>query len=398
MNVKKRFGVGAVYCVYENSAFLQESIRRVYELVDSVIILVNCRPWNGVPIPDAPLKTISDIHNLFDPDHKIQVVSKYWRSEAEQRNFGNKLLHSMGLPWCLIIDDDEMYNYQELKKVLQSLGSISHRVLLSYQKIYWKSRQYSIRNVGPALPVLCKTDPKDVGFSHARMVEVSGGTWQALPAEQLLCHHLSYVRSDEQMHRKITTFSHAHEHPMLEWYKNIWLRWTPEMVNLHPNPDAPWSFDQAVATDQGVEKIGYCKGSSLETLLRASDFAMTKISDSEFKGNATHAFLNRWASVVDANPVFVQSDFLIRTILEQYGHKSVSLEQASIIYFNKETSPTQFRQVLAREKDLKWVIFDGPVGDSGCYEYLMKYPFLRIHQQKLTLFSIEKLNDNQMVF
>ncbi|GAH13593.1 unnamed protein product [marine sediment metagenome] len=45
---------------------------------------------------------------------------------------------------------------------------------------------------------------------------------------------MSYVRSDEEMLRKIQSFSHAKD-IFSGWYENIWLKWRNDMTNLHPS-------------------------------------------------------------------------------------------------------------------------------------------------------------------
>jgi hypothetical protein len=57
-------------------------------------------------------------------------------------------------------------------------------------------------------------------------------------------HHLSYVRTDEDMLKKISTFSHSNEFDFYQWYLTKWLNWTPERLDLHPV--VPEQFKQAI--------------------------------------------------------------------------------------------------------------------------------------------------------
>ena len=45
-----------------------------------------------------------------------------------------------------------------------------------------------------------------------------------IPIESAAIHHMSYARTDEQIRRKITTFSHAHQ-VVPGWFENVWKRW-----------------------------------------------------------------------------------------------------------------------------------------------------------------------------
>jgi hypothetical protein len=68
-------------------------------------------------------------------------------------------------------------------------------------------------------------------------------------------HHLSYVRRDSDMWKKVSSFEAAKEFDVQAWYDNVWLKWTPDMENLHPvvphqfkratlnpMPEALWEF------------------------------------------------------------------------------------------------------------------------------------------------------------
>ena len=75
--------IGAVYCVYEDSGFLTESIQRIYPLMDKILILVGFAPWNGKATHSISLKTHETILKIPEPNNKIEVLSKRWLTEHE---------------------------------------------------------------------------------------------------------------------------------------------------------------------------------------------------------------------------------------------------------------------------------------------------------------------------
>lgn len=262
----------AVYCVYENSGFLAESVRRVYPLMDKILFLLNFQPWNGKGNDKLLLRTYQDILEMFDPYGKFEVVSGYWKTETEQRNYGLQRLRDRGIEWCGIIDDDELYNYTELGSQIHRMknGSKDVGVYLAPQKIYWKERKYAISNLIDAMPTFCRTD-RQVNFCESRAVNVNWGSWYTFQPDELVCHHFSYVRDDEMMKRKIGSFSHARDFTDNRWFNEVWMKWSPEMLNLHPNNDATDSFKQAVPVEQTPYPLEECVISSeseLEALLR----------------------------------------------------------------------------------------------------------------------------------
>lgn len=240
----KKFG--AQYCVYEDSGFLAESVRRVYPLMDRIVFLVGLEPWKGEGDRQLPAETLKLIAALPDPEKKFVIVSKYWLTEAEQRNDGLGVLHGLGCDWCLVVDDDEMFNRRDLyaAKDIISRELRSTAFLLS-QVIYWKSRETAIENMTLALPAFASTAPGNIFFNEGRCYMVANGAWTVFPPEVILCHHFSYVRSEEKMRRKLAAFSHA-DQTKADWMDRVWVKWAPGMEDLHPNPDAPQTFKRAV--------------------------------------------------------------------------------------------------------------------------------------------------------
>ena len=263
--------VAASYCVYENCGFLAESIYRIYPVIDKIYIFLNYSPWNGVKNDQLLLSTFNDVINIFDPLRKIEVVTGFWPNEAAQRNYSLDLLYRNGFLWQMIIDDDEMYDYGLLEGVLNTLrnGLNEKEVLFTvYGMVYWKTRDYVIKDLGSAYPTFIKTDGK-ARHSFARMVNIGPFVSYTIKAETLLNHHFSYIRSDERMQRKIGFSSHAKDEIAAKWYEEKWKKWTPEMTNFSPNPNAPHAFPKATdVKDQPykLNKLGVPVGSLLEVL------------------------------------------------------------------------------------------------------------------------------------
>ena len=53
------------------------------------------------------------------------------------------------------------------------------------------------------------------------------------------CYHASYVLTDDELREKLKTWGHHNDFDVDVWFNNIWLKWTPNMINMHPvNPPA----------------------------------------------------------------------------------------------------------------------------------------------------------------
>ncbi len=244
--------VGAVYCVYDACPLLEESVARIYTLVDKVVFLINFKPWCGNNVAGAPEKTFQSIMSFPDPEGKFEIVSQSWDDEKDQRNAGLLVLRSHGIDWCLIIDDDEFYNHDQLKSVFDTLDTAVHAAYLFYHQIYWKSQNTVIEGLFGAFPSLIRTSGI-VNFNENRMILVnSGNTWFNIAAEDILCHHLSYVRSDDDMQRKVEIFSHGDDLTD-NWFNRVWMHWHEEMTDLHPT--TPTAFRRAVPVAESSYKL-----------------------------------------------------------------------------------------------------------------------------------------------
>jgi len=257
--------IGAQYCVYEDSGTLVESISRSYPVMDKILILLNYDPWCGTANIYSSFDTYKKVREIPDPDNKIILISQHWKTEAIQRNFGKDLLHKMGIKWCMIIDDDELYNPEELSNAIKHLETTPHGVVLVQQQVYWKTREFCIANLTYGMPTFVLSDLSVVHFDYCRNCKVIG-TWETLTPDFIINHHLSYVRTDEQLLRKIETFSHGSEQRQdgqdtvqiwKDWFENIWRKWTLDMTNLHVNPNERHSFSKAVEAKNSKYKIKY---------------------------------------------------------------------------------------------------------------------------------------------
>lgn len=244
---QKRFG--AQYVVYEDSGFLAESVLRIYPIVDRILFLVGIDPWNGQGDRAFPKATLAKIMDMDDPDQKFVIVSKHWDTEHDERNEGLRILHDLGCEWCLLVDDDEMYNRYELSEMLGHISRASWTngrasAFLVRQLIYWKDRETVIENLTGAMPHFVTTRPGDIVFHNAKNFQLLGGVYNDIHQDALLVHHLSYVRDGGAMRRRFSWFSHAGG-VKEEWIDRVWDKWTPEMTDLHPQN--PSSFKRAVS-------------------------------------------------------------------------------------------------------------------------------------------------------
>jgi GT2 family glycosyltransferase len=223
--------IAAVCCIYDDDGWLAPTIESAYDACDSIWFLIGERPWNGPATDQAPL--IARINVLPDPARKIRIVRGDWPDEATQRNAGLEMLAAAGIDYCFVLDADEIYDPAQLAGAFALVRENPQIDCWSVSWFtYWKSYRYRVDPVEPFTPVVIVR----VGtgsFTEARGYQAPQTA--VLPSDVVMCHHMSYARTDEQIHRKITTFSHAGQ-IVPEWYDNVWRRWDTDRTieNVHP--------------------------------------------------------------------------------------------------------------------------------------------------------------------
>jgi hypothetical protein len=198
------------------------------------LVLVSKRPWHGEWQQDET----ADIARRAG----ACVVEGDWYSEADQRNHGLKLLKGYDLVY--VLDADERMGLIAWSSLADSAFNNKDAEAFSASRchVFWKSINYRIVPRQPEKPVMAVRP--SVRFEHARRL-----AYGIDPCVVDACElwHLSYVRDDVEMAKKITTFEHASEFDTARWYDEVWLKWTPEMRNLHPV--VPEQFHAAVETN-----------------------------------------------------------------------------------------------------------------------------------------------------
>jgi len=231
----------AVYCVYDDVAWLEDSIESIYHAVDAVYFLVSDRPWYGQQTDNRT--TLKHIMAFPDPYNKINIVEGTWTNETDQRNAGLEIIKDKGYTYCFVIDADEIYEPAELNRMIDLVISNPKTDCWHISlDTYWKSYRYRIEPREPLKPpVFVKAG--EVRFTQNRLA--AGKNHAVIPPDIGICHHLSYAHSDDEILKKISTFSHAHE-VIPGWFEKVWKRWDSDhsMRNIHPTH--PQAYQQAV--------------------------------------------------------------------------------------------------------------------------------------------------------
>lgn len=225
--------IGVLTVCYRDERFIRTCIRQLRGLVTKHIVLVSDDPWNGFP---EPLDHCADIAEK----EGAEAIIGNWATEAVQRNYGVSLLQDMD--WIFVVDTDERYTRDDAIKLKNFLETQKVPAFgIGRLKTYWKDTE-TIVDPEETGGLIVAVQPH-VKFTDKRCID---SQWAFLPKD-ILMHHLSYVRTNEEMKRKISTFEHANE-IVPNWYEEKWLHGE---TYLHPvNPS---SFVALKKVDAEVE-------------------------------------------------------------------------------------------------------------------------------------------------
>lgn len=242
-----RPSIAAVCCVYDDTDWLVPTVRSVYAAVDAYLFFVNQRPWAGNPTDNS--STIRALEELPDPDKKIRIIRQDWANEVDQRNFSVAYSQHLGFNYSMVVDADEVYHTDQLPRILHLVAQ-NPQIDCWHMRwfTYWKSPEYRIDPVEPYDP------PVFIKHGTGGYVETRNflaNSHELVPPELGMCHHLSYARTDAQVHRKLAMFSHSHQ-IIPGWFETVWKAWdkNPMLENLHPVK--PEYYKRAIRQDPAL--------------------------------------------------------------------------------------------------------------------------------------------------
>lgn len=224
--------LGAIIPVLNEWKWVPAIARQLFKICDRVLIMRGMRSLSGATPPElSPVP-----YNVLP--RNTEVFSGAWQSEHETRNSGMALLSDCG--YVLHVDSDELIPDDGLESIKRGIATGAHGVVCRMHT-YWKSIEYRIDPPEPLVALVAAR--KDVRFSQLRQPDVPKGGIALV--DRRIMHHLSYVRTDEEMREKLRTFGHAKE-VIPGWYERVWKAWDEnhDLENLHPTH--PGAYQRAV--------------------------------------------------------------------------------------------------------------------------------------------------------
>lgn len=229
--------IASVACVYNEAHYLPRHLKHMPDWVDEQLVLISARPWYGEELED-------DGSEQLAREAGASVLKYPWPDEVEQRNAGQDYLSDYD--WILNLEPDEFLSdemWAKLKEFIESDPPLDAYV--TRQRIFW-GKGFESDPPEDFSPIIL-TRPS-VKFTEKRNVD---SAWDWIPDLTLL--HFAWARTDAEIWKKISHYSHAVDFDINDWYENVWLARKTE--NVHPTtPSAIPRLIKAILPPE-IEKL-----------------------------------------------------------------------------------------------------------------------------------------------
>jgi hypothetical protein len=241
--------------LFGQDKWIMRNIENAYPHVDMIYIAYSDKPWNYNPNAKHLYKNSFDLNIIKNSKFidKIKIIEGVWATEEDQRNTCVDAALNDDMDYLIIHDADEFYSHFDFSKLVKYIEDNPN---YDYYKVgwycFWKSFNYilldELGNKITGYPEFCINLKNGVRFQSKR--RPNKNNYNVIPLDRGICYHGSYVLTDEEVKQKINTWGHTNDFNKDHWYNNVWLKWTPEMKNLHLVHPPAWSkaikFDEVL--------------------------------------------------------------------------------------------------------------------------------------------------------
>lgn len=197
---------------------IKQAIKQYEGIADKIIVSCAKKSWyNDMDNDDTADKARKTSATVFED-------LTGW--EHEHRN---KTMDQMrDMDYVIVAHGDTWFLREDLKRLKEMSLDKLHYACNVYT--YWKNDKTVIYPY-ISLPTLFVRS--DAIFRDVINIDNQEANPEVLP---ITCYHTSWLKTDDEVKKKITSYSHAGEiRP--DWFENIWKKWTPEMTDFAPtNP------------------------------------------------------------------------------------------------------------------------------------------------------------------
>ena len=214
------------------------AIVQFYGIADKIYVACSSKPWFGDLKADNTFKMAKST--------KAVVEEGYWGTEVEQRNWIQS--HLFDVDYVLVAYPDTFYTKEDLKRLKKFAESATERQYDVMSKTYWKNYDTIIK---PDLLMPATLIKSDVRFADKATIENHIPSAPIIP--DVVCHHLSWARTDREIKEKISSYGHANE--IIDgWYEYVWKNWRDDMTDFAPTNPTDYKYVEKFSLPDEIRK------------------------------------------------------------------------------------------------------------------------------------------------
>jgi hypothetical protein len=228
--------------LYVNQQMLEFSLRNSSIHVNKTYLLCSHSTWN---ISDYNWEYDISFINRMQSTYRCEFIFGDWPNEHAMRNTGIEIAKNDGFDWLIIQDADEFINdetYHNIK--LNMLLHPNVHGLKLPMITFWKDWEHVLvdDHNNPAVfnALMAVNLSTDSHFVDNRNPNDHLQYFTLITDSPVF--HGSYVLTNEELQRKLSSWGHAKDFDTDAWYNNIWIKWNYDtsLENLHPTHPSIW--------------------------------------------------------------------------------------------------------------------------------------------------------------
>lgn len=229
--------------LFGNDKWIMKNIENAYPHVDKIYIAYSDTPWTYNPQAREIYSCKMDLSIIKNSSFidKIEIIEGVWNTEEEQRNICLEKAKIDGMDYQIIHDADEFYSHNDFKKMIDWIKINSNYSIYRCSWLnFWKTKEYvTVKEDGDLIagyPDIAINLNHNLKFTNKRTA-----TKENIGIiDDIKCFHMSYVLTDEEVMKKLSTWGHHRDFNTQNWYENIWLKWNENSTGLHPIQPNAW--------------------------------------------------------------------------------------------------------------------------------------------------------------
>lgn len=230
---------GTVTIAYREKNFIVPHLRSLKDAgYEKSIVVVSEKPFFGKAWPEDGTPELADNEGAL-------VINGVFPRDEQMLNLANRFLKDCD--YVLFLAPDEFLtkeDHEKLRKFVEenkeydsfSCTNMSTYFKTPFYRVEPKETQIEGRKYIYRPIIVVKPTTKWIDIRNVV------GSVCPLP-EEIHMHHFAYMRTDEEVKRKMEVNSNA-DVVAPDWYTEVWEKWTPETKNFHP--EFPEQFESVV--------------------------------------------------------------------------------------------------------------------------------------------------------